>query len=193
MPYLEGCQDLPCDVPRLAQLLRRIHALPAIGRRVHSPDILRRYRARLVPGHPLETLLRQHERTLARAVATLAQSPIPAPVLCHNDLLLANRLVCGKHLVALDWEYAGPGDPYFDLAVCASEMPMAAAGELLDAYLQAPGGSAERARFSAQQVLYAAIEACWHEQAGAPGPPAAHWPQRLLATLRGSALAQAGT
>jgi thiamine kinase-like enzyme len=34
---------------------------------------------------------------------------------CHNDLLNANFLT-GDQLYVLDWEYAGMGDAYFDLA-----------------------------------------------------------------------------
>lgn len=192
MPYLDGRRDTPCNVPRLAQLLRRIHALPLIGKPVHSPAVLRRYRAGLLPGHRLEETLRQHESTLDCAVAMLEHTAAPAPVLCHNDLLLANRLVCGERLVALDWEYAAPGDPFFDLAVCASEMPVASTAELLAAYLQRPGSSAERARFSAQRILYAAIEACWHGRGHAGEPQAEHWHQRLLATLDDCALAETG-
>ena len=34
---------------------------------------------------------------------------------CHNDLLNANFLTNGQ-LYVLDWEYAGMGDAFFDLA-----------------------------------------------------------------------------
>ena len=35
---------------------------------------------------------------------------------CHNDLLNANFIDDGERLVIVDWEYAGMGDPFFDLA-----------------------------------------------------------------------------
>ena len=35
---------------------------------------------------------------------------------CHNDLLTANFLDDGTRLRILDWEYAGMGDRFFDLA-----------------------------------------------------------------------------
>jgi thiamine kinase-like enzyme len=38
-----------------------------------------------------------------------------APVPCHNDLLAAN-FIRGERLWVVDWEYAGMGDRYFDLA-----------------------------------------------------------------------------
>ena len=35
---------------------------------------------------------------------------------CHNDLLAANFIAGEQHLWIVDWEYAGMGDRYFDLA-----------------------------------------------------------------------------
>ncbi len=34
---------------------------------------------------------------------------------CHNDLLNANFIDDGKRIRIVDWEYAGMGDPFFDL------------------------------------------------------------------------------
>jgi thiamine kinase-like enzyme len=34
---------------------------------------------------------------------------------CHNDLLNANFIDDGARIRIVDWEYAGMGDPYFDL------------------------------------------------------------------------------
>ncbi len=38
------------------------------------------------------------------------------PALCHNDLLPANFIDDGERLWLVDWEYAGVGNPLFDLA-----------------------------------------------------------------------------
>lgn len=38
------------------------------------------------------------------------------PVMCHNDLLAANILDDGSRLWLVDWEYAGVGNPLFDIA-----------------------------------------------------------------------------
>ena len=35
---------------------------------------------------------------------------------CHNDLLAANFIDDGERIWIVDWEYAGMGDPFFDLA-----------------------------------------------------------------------------
>ena len=34
---------------------------------------------------------------------------------CHNDLLNANFIDDGARIRIIDWEYAGMGDPFFDL------------------------------------------------------------------------------
>lgn len=42
------------------------------------------------------------------------------PTLCHNDLLPANIIDDGARLWLVDWEYAGIGNPLFDLASISS-------------------------------------------------------------------------
>jgi thiamine kinase-like enzyme len=52
-----------------------------------------------------------------RAIADEIEAALPyEPVPCHNDLLTANFLDDGERLRILDWEYAGMGDRFFDLA-----------------------------------------------------------------------------
>jgi thiamine kinase-like enzyme len=55
---------------------------------------------------------------------------------CHNDLLNANLIRAGDALVIVDWEYAGMGDVFFDLANLAAnhELGEEEERELLDAY-----------------------------------------------------------
>jgi thiamine kinase-like enzyme len=59
------------------------------------------------------------EYELAQAIAhrielALLQSPIELRP-CHNDLLNANFIDDGQRIRIVDWEYAGMGDPFFDL------------------------------------------------------------------------------
>ena len=49
-----------------------------------------------------------------RIEAAFARAPMP-PTTCHNDLLNANFLRDGDHVWIVDYEYAGVGDPFFDL------------------------------------------------------------------------------
>jgi thiamine kinase-like enzyme len=58
----------------------------------------------------------QHARDCARKVVKAVRKNFDhQPLPCHNDLLTANFLHDGEHLVIVDWEYAGMGDPFFDL------------------------------------------------------------------------------
>jgi thiamine kinase-like enzyme len=61
------------------------------------------------------------------------------PVPCHNDLLNANFLDDGTQLRIVDWEYAGMGDRFFDLANFSinHELDRQANDVLLDAYFGA--------------------------------------------------------
>ena len=60
-----------------------------------------------------------------------------APVPCHNDLLAANFIAAERGIVIVDWEYAGMGDRYFDLANFAVNNELGAAERelLLRAYI----------------------------------------------------------
>ena len=49
-----------------------------------------------------------------RIEASFARAPMPLTT-CHNDLLNANFLQDGEHVWIVDYEYAGIGDPFFDL------------------------------------------------------------------------------
>jgi thiamine kinase-like enzyme len=55
---------------------------------------------------------------LARAIEIegALHGPEHDPVPCHNDLLAANFIWDGQRVRIVDWEYAGMGDRYFDLA-----------------------------------------------------------------------------
>jgi thiamine kinase-like enzyme len=60
-----------------------------------------------------------------------------APVVpCHNDLLNANFIDDGEHIRIVDWEYAGMGDRFFDLANFSinHEFDEASNHALLEAY-----------------------------------------------------------
>lgn len=54
-------------------------------------------------------------------------------VLCHNDSYYLNVLDDGQ-LWVIDWEYAGMGDPFFDLAANAFELDATRKETLLSAY-----------------------------------------------------------
>jgi thiamine kinase-like enzyme len=72
------------------------------------------------------------------------------PVPCHNDLLGANVLDDGARLWIVDWDYAGMGDRFFDLANLSVNNGFSEADDaaLLDAY-----SACTPARFAALRLM----------------------------------------
>ena len=66
-------------------------------------------------GAPLPPFMDQVQGEMQRIERAMQRQPLPL-VACHNDLLPANFLLGqAQQLWLLDWEYAGWGDPFFDL------------------------------------------------------------------------------
>ena len=93
---------------------------------------------------------------LARAIEIegALHGPEHEPVPCHNDLLAANFIWDGKRVRIVDWEYAGMGDRYFDLANFSinNELDHAQQTALLNAYFGEP--PSEQARGAAALLLH---------------------------------------
>jgi thiamine kinase-like enzyme len=87
-----------------------------------------------------------------------------AGVLCHNDLLAANVLLLADGAVKLvDWEYAGTGYRYFDLANFAvnNELGPAAEEAFLAAYLERQPRPGELAALRLMRIMSDFREAMW--------------------------------
>jgi thiamine kinase-like enzyme len=85
----------------------------------------------------------------------------PAP--CHNDLLTNNFMLEGDRLVISDWEYAGMGDPFFDLGnfAASNELDDAAEECLLDAYFGEPPTTQHRAILRLMRYVSDVREGMW--------------------------------
>ena len=70
---------------------------------------------------------------------------------CHNDLLNANFIDDGERLVIVDWEYAGMGDPFFDLANFSINHELDAEGRAV--LLAAYAGDAHAAGLAALDLM----------------------------------------
>ena len=100
---------------RVADSLRRIHDGPAIPGLFVPLRIAEAYRAlAMARGVPIPP-----EYELAAAVGRRIEGALLAAPIelrpCHNDLLNANFIDDGTRIRIIDWEYAGMGDPFFDL------------------------------------------------------------------------------
>lgn len=159
--YLPQDAPAPLDLAATAGLLRRIHALPAVHQRLHLAERIGRYARRLSREHA--EWLAVAGNALPRLLQLTARDHSPA-VLCHNDLLRANRLSSGGRLYALDWEYAAMGQPLYDIAVLVhgDELPAQTARALLEHYLGRPPEYAELTLLTHYGCLYRYLELLWH-------------------------------
>jgi len=105
----------PATLVRVADALRRIHDGPPIPGLFVPLRIVEAYKAlaaargvRIPPEYELAAAIGRRIE-----LACLADPIELAP--CHNDLLNANFIDDGVRIRIVDWEYAGMGDPYFDL------------------------------------------------------------------------------
>ncbi len=100
---------------RVGESLRRIHGGPPIPGLFIPFRIVEAYRllaaARGVPIPPEYEVAESFARRIELACLT---NPIEMRP-CHNDLLNANFIDDGTRIRIVDWEYAGMGDPFFDL------------------------------------------------------------------------------
>jgi thiamine kinase-like enzyme len=133
IPPLELMRD-PDMLARVARALRAFHDGPPIPGRFDSFRVVETYRdTALARGGAIPAQFEgAHE--IARRIERLRGGASLRP--CHNDLLNANFLDDGERLRIVDWEYAGMGDVFFDLANFSINHELDAAGSarLLEAY-----------------------------------------------------------
>ncbi len=132
-PPLERMRE-PEMLTRVAAALRAFHEGQPIPGTFDSFRVVEAYReTALARGG---TIPRAYERAheVASCIEQIQGDQPPKP--CHNDLLNANFLDDGEHLRIVDWEYAGMGDPFFDLAnfSISHELDPAGRSALVDAY-----------------------------------------------------------
>jgi thiamine kinase-like enzyme len=114
-PVSDEAVHRPETIRRVADSLRRIHDGPAIPGLFVPLRIADAYRALAIErGVPIPP-----EYDLAAAIGRRIELAFLSNPLelrpCHNDLLNANFIDDGARIRIIDWEYAGMGDPFFDL------------------------------------------------------------------------------
>jgi thiamine kinase-like enzyme len=105
---------LPETIARAAHTIRRLHEGPLIPGRFDSFHVVETY-CQTAREHGVRI---PDEYAWAKALAdSIERTRRDAPLVpCHNDLLNANFIDDGERLRIVDWEYAGMGDRFFDLA-----------------------------------------------------------------------------
>ncbi|MEO5792534.1 MAG: phosphotransferase, partial [Gaiellaceae bacterium] len=135
----------PEPLRRITQALRAVHAGPPIPARFDSFRVVEAYAA-TAAAHGIAVPSAYERARETAAEVERARGPVPERP-CHNDLLTANFIDDGSRIRIVDWEYAGMGDVYFDLANFSvnNGLPPEATAELLRAYFGAVTAEHERA------------------------------------------------
>ncbi len=114
-PISDAAIHRPETLVRVAESLRRIHDGPAIPGLFVPLRIVEAYRALALTRGVTIPVEYEVARSIARRIElALLTNPIELRS-CHNDLLNANFIDDGARVRIVDWEYAGMGDPFFDL------------------------------------------------------------------------------
>ena len=150
-------------IQRVADSIRRVHDGPAIPGLFIPLRIVEAYRALAAA----RSVIIPIEYELARAVGrrielALLANPIELRP-CHNDLLNANFIDDGLRIRIVDWEYAGMGDPFFDLGNFSVNHGLSPDEDavLLEAYDRGPVQPDRLARLSLMRVVSDFREAMW--------------------------------
>jgi thiamine kinase-like enzyme len=104
----------PANVERAARTLRRLHDGPSIPGRFDSFRVGEAYRETAEAHGVRVPAAYEWAKEIADAIELRRGREPERP--CHNDLLNANFIDQGDRLRIVDWEYAGMGDRFFDLA-----------------------------------------------------------------------------
>jgi thiamine kinase-like enzyme len=135
----------PAMLIRVARALRAFHEGPEIPGTFESFRVVEDYCR--IAGERESVIPAEYEwaHEIAERIERIRRGTAAVP--CHNDLLNANFLDDGEHLWIVDWEYAGMGDRFFDLANFSinHELDADARRGLLDVYFGEVRRADERA------------------------------------------------
>jgi len=148
-------------IDRVAAALRQLHALvPPPGlRKVSFAQQARRLQALL----PVDAQGPEFA-ALAPAVFARLDDPRVGLVICHHDVHARNMILdADERLWLVDWEYAGLGDPLFDLASFASQadLPESAEQRLVEQYFRG-GGALDPQRLPLARWAFDYVQWLWY-------------------------------
>ena len=150
--------------------------LPRAVRRVNVHDVLAHYLE--LPATAATPISR--EDIGARLRWSLATYRAPASALCHNDLHHLNLLGTAP-LMFVDWEYAGVGDPIFELAAVIGYHDLDL--EQRSILIAAHGGGFAPAHVTRMCLVFDCLHALWLDAAGGWDSLGAERREALIARL----------
>ena len=142
--------------------VRAVHTAPPIPSTFPVFRIVERYHQLAAErGVPIPSAFDRAHGLAERIETSFARNPMPETT-CHNDLLNANFLRDGDHVWIVDYEYAGMGDPFFDLGNLSinNGLGVDAQETLLRLYF-GDVRDAHRARLGLMRVMSDFREAMW--------------------------------
>jgi thiamine kinase-like enzyme len=144
------------DLEQVGRALARLHLGPAFPARFDSFRVVEAYGATALTHGVAVPAAFARAKEVADAIERRRAGVAPRP--CHNDLLNANFIDDGSRSWIVDWEYAGMGDPFFDLGNFAVNHSLDEDGErrLLRAY-----GSDDAAALTLMRFMSDFREAMW--------------------------------
>jgi thiamine kinase-like enzyme len=151
----------PETLPRIVESIRRYHQGPPFPGLFSPFETVRAYHLE-AENRGVKFPRGFREPLEAMELMERALGPPGTLVPCHNDLLAGNFIDDGRKVWILDWEYAGMGDPFFDLGNFAANQKLDEEGcrRLLGEY----AGRSERrelARLHLQRLASDLREAWW--------------------------------
>ncbi|GIU98224.1 MAG: choline kinase [Actinomycetota bacterium] len=167
--FLEGAAPIPevelrtrTALEPVVRAVRAFHACPPIPGRFPVFRVIERYREVAEErGVAIPSAYDEAHAVAARIEAAFSATPI-TPVPCHDDLLNANLLRRDGRVWLVDFEYAGMGDPYFDLANLAVNNGLdEPAQDLLLELAFGAATDARRARLALMRIVSDLREAMW--------------------------------
>jgi thiamine kinase-like enzyme len=128
------------SLDRIAEALRQLHTAPLPRHRVRPTRDRARYVSRLLArrdvGEPWAEVIAATNNELT-ALAEHLDASVPHEVLVHGDVVPGNVILSRQRTSLVDFEYAGRGDPAFDLgnAAASAGLDADATDHLVTSYL----------------------------------------------------------
>lgn len=114
-PLSEEEQSPNIRLPRLGHILKKLHHGPSFPKRISALEFMQLLKSELaLKKIKLPNFIEEALTRIQKIEAPLQKTEELSP--CHNDLNPNNILFSGNQIKIIDWEGAGMGDPYFDLA-----------------------------------------------------------------------------
>jgi thiamine kinase-like enzyme len=162
-PVESGALREPALLAEVAGRLHAVHSAPPLPSTFDSFRIVETYRDTAASHGARIPEAYDDALALARRLEPAMTGPEHDPVPCHNDLLAANFICSEGRVWIVDWEYAGMGDRYFDLANLSINNGFDEDDDrrLLEAYLREPATSRRFAWLRLMRAMSDFREAMW--------------------------------